>query len=144
MVDEMNVSSDGDRHTVELVFDLAKATKGGQMQEQVADKAKVRHQDGKAIVDLPARIDSTAEQTLNDAYAEASQRSGQVVLNFSGVDFLSSTGIALIVGMLARSRKDGKKISSCGLSDHYRAIFEITRLSDFMQIFPDERAALAG
>ena len=29
MVDEMNVSSDGHRRTVELVFDLAKATKGG-------------------------------------------------------------------------------------------------------------------
>ena len=29
MVDEMNVSSDGERHTVELVFDLAKAAKGG-------------------------------------------------------------------------------------------------------------------
>ena len=115
------------------------------MQEQLADKAKVRHQDGLAIVDLPARIDGSAEQTLNDAYAEASEHSaGRVVLNFSGVDFLSSTGIALIVGLLARSRKDGKKISSCGLSDHYREIFEITRLSDFMRIFPDERAALAG
>ena len=115
------------------------------MQEQLADKAKVRHQDGLAIVDLPARIDGSAEQTLNDAYAEASERgAGRVVLNFSGVDFLSSTGIALIVGLLARSRKDGKKISSCGLSDHYREIFEITRLSDFMRIYPDERAALAG
>lgn len=115
------------------------------MQEQLADKAKVRHQDGLAIVDLPARIDGSAEQTLNDAYAEASERgAGRVVLNFSGVDFLSSTGIALIVGLLARSRKDGKKISSCGLSDHYREIFEITRLADFMRIYPDERAALAG
>ena len=115
------------------------------MQEQTAAKASVRHQDGLAIVDLPARIDSSAEQTLSDAYAEASQGgTDRVVLNFSGVDFLSSTGIALIVGLLARSRKDGRKISSCGLSDHYREIFEITRLADFMRIYPDERSALAG
>ena len=114
------------------------------MQEQLA-KAKVRYEDGKALVDLPARIDGSAEQTLNDAYAEATSRgTAQLVLNFSGVEFLSSTGIALIVGLLARSRKDGKKISSCGLSDHYREIFEITRLADFMQIYPDERSALAG
>ncbi len=33
---------------------------------------------------------------------------------------------------------------AAGLSDHYREIFEITRLADFMRIFPDERAALAG
>lgn len=115
------------------------------MQERLDGKATVRYQDGRAIVDLPARIDGSAEQTLNEAYAEASQRgTGQVVLNFSGVDFLSSTGIALIVGLLARSRKDGRQISSCGLSDHYREIFEITRLADFMRIYPDERAALAG
>lgn len=115
------------------------------MQEEIADKAKVRHQDGLAIMDLPARIDGSAEQALNDAYAQALERgAGRIVLNFGGVEFLSSTGIALIVGMLARSRKDGRKISSCGLSDHYREIFEITRLSDFMRIFPDERAALAG
>lgn len=115
------------------------------MQEQLADSAKVRHQDGLAIVDLPPRIDGSAEQTLNEAYTEASQRGAdRVLLNFSGVDFLSSTGIALIVGLLARARKDGKKISSCGLSEHYREIFEITRLADFMKIYPDERAALAG
>ncbi|HEX4743507.1 MAG TPA: STAS domain-containing protein [Candidatus Limnocylindria bacterium] len=115
------------------------------MQERLADKAKVRHQDGVAIVDLPARIDGSAEQTLNDAYAEASEHgAGRVLLNFCGVEFLSSTGIALIVGLLARSRKDGKRISSCGLSDHYREIFEITRLADFMRIYGDERSAIAG
>ena len=115
------------------------------MQEQLAAKATVRHQDGLAIVDLPATIDGSAEATLNDAYAQASQQgAGRLVLNFGAVEFLNSTGIALIVGLLARSRKDGKKIGSCGLSDHYREIFEITRLSDFMRIFPDERSALAG
>ena len=115
------------------------------MQEQTAAKASVRHQDGLAIVDLPARIDSSAEQTLSDAYAEASQRgTDRVVLNFSAVEFLSSTGIALIVGILARARKDGRAMSAAGLSDHYREIFEITRLVDFMTIYADEKAALKG
>jgi anti-sigma B factor antagonist len=105
----------------------------------------VRQRDGVAIVDLPPRIDASAEQALNDAYVEATSGSPKrVVLNFSGVDYLSSTGIALIVGILARSRKDGRAISASGLSDHYREIFEITRLSDFMKIFPDESAAVSG
>jgi len=33
---------------------------------------------------------------------------------------------------------------ACGLSDHYREIFQITRLADFMSIFPDEESAMAG
>ena len=103
----------------------------------------VRFRDGAAVVDLPAQIDSTAETALNDAYAAAvGHGSKTVLLNFAGVDFLSSTGIALIVGMLARGRKDGRAIRASGLSDHYREIFEITRLSDYMPMFANEDAAL--
>lgn len=115
------------------------------MQQRTSDKATVRRADGVSVVDLPARIDASAEDTLNEAYAEAVAGSPQrIVLNFAAVDYLSSTGIALIVGILARSRKDGRQVSAAGLSDHYREIFEITRLADFMSIFPDERAAVGG
>jgi anti-anti-sigma factor len=115
------------------------------MPQQLTDRATVRFEGGSAIIDLPARIDASAEQTLNDAYATATASDAKrIVLGFSGVDYLSSTGIALVVGILARSRKEGRKVSAAGLSDHYREIFEITRLADFMSIFPDERAALAG
>lgn len=115
------------------------------MQPQIADRAKVRFEGGTAVIDLPARIDSSAEEGLNAAYATATASDAKrVLLSFSGVDYLSSTGIALVVGVLARSRKEGRQVSAAGLSDHYREIFEITRLADFMKIFPDERAALAG
>jgi len=107
--------------------------------------APVRYRDGTAVVDLPAQIDSTAEHALNGAYAAAADHGSKtVLLNFSGVEFLSSTGIALIVGILARARRDGRKITAAGLTDHYKEIFEITRLADFMTIFADENAALGG
>ena len=107
------------------------------------DSAAVRYRDGTAVVDLPPQIDSTAERALNEAYLAATEHgSTTVLLNFAGVDFLSSTGIALIVGMLARGRKDGRAIRASGLSDHYKEIFEITRLSDYMPMFADEDAAL--
>jgi hypothetical protein len=32
----------------------------------------------------------------------------------------------------------------CGLSEHYMEIFRITRLAEFMSVFPDEASALAG
>lgn len=108
-------------------------------------ESAVRYRDGTAVVDLPAQIDSTAEHALNESYAAAAAHGSKtVLLNFAGVEFLSSTGIALIVGILARARKDGRAISASGLSDHYKEIFEITRLADFMTIFADENAALGG
>jgi len=109
------------------------------------ETSAVRYVGATAVVDLPPQIDSTAEHALNGAYAAAMEHGSKtVLLNFAGVDFLSSTGIALVVGILARARKDGRVITAAGLSDHYREIFEITRLSDFMTIFADENAALKG
>ena len=107
--------------------------------------APVRYRDGTAVVDLPAQIDASAERALNEAYATAAGHGSKtVLLNFGRVEFLSSTGIALVVGILARARKDGRTITASGLSDHYREIFEITRLADFMKIYADESVALKG
>ena len=105
----------------------------------------VRYQGETAVVDLPAQIDSTAEHALNDAYASAAAHGAKtVLLNFAGVEFLSSTGIALIVGILARARKDGRAITAASLSDHYKEIFEITRISDFVTMCDDEASAVTA
>ena len=105
----------------------------------------IRYSGGAAVVDLPAQIDHSAEPALNQAYAVAADHGAStLVLNFGGVEFLSSTGIALIVGLLSRARKEGRTMRATGLSDHYREIFEITRLSEFMAIYPDEKTALEG
>jgi anti-anti-sigma factor len=108
-------------------------------------EAHVRHQPAIAIIDLQGEIDAFAEKALNDAYVNAESRNATaILLNFSDVDYINSTGIALIVGLLARARKSHRRLLACGLSDHYVEIFQITRLVDFMSVFPDEMRALAG
>ena len=107
-------------------------------------EANVRRQPGAAIIDLRGEIDAFAESGLNAAAAEAeSQNPSTILLNFGGVSYINSTGIALIVGLLARARKSRRRLLVYGLSDHYTEIFQITRLADFMSIFPDEASALA-
>lgn len=104
----------------------------------------MRLRDGRAVIDLPPQIDATADAILQDAYTRAAASGPTaLLLNFSGVDYINSTGIALIVGILSRARRDGRAVSAFGVSDHYREIFEITRLSDFITMFVDERSALA-
>lgn len=107
-------------------------------------EAEVREQNGLAVLDLHGEINANAEETLNRAYALAQSRQPtNILLNFQDVDYINSTGIALIVGLLAQARKTGRRLMSTGLSDHYVEIFRITRLSDFMNIFPDEATAVA-
>ena len=49
----------------------------------------------------------------------------------------------VIVQILARARAAGVSVHAFGLSDHYRHIFEITRLSDFVALHADEAGAVA-
>jgi len=104
-------------------------------------EARVRRADGVTVVELAGDIDARAEEALEGAYAEA-EDAGALLLSFGGVGYINSTGIALIVSLLAKARARRQDVSACGLSDHYREIFEITRLSDFMTVFPDEQSAL--
>ncbi len=107
--------------------------------------AKVRRGNGAVVLDLSGEINATASQQLNQASAEAAPEEGiPVLLNFSNVDYINSTGIAVIVGILARARQEGRLVLACGLTDHYTEIFRITHLSDFMSMFPDEATALSA
>ena len=105
----------------------------------------VRREPGGAVLDLKGEINGFAEGPLDAAYAEAEKDDpGTIILNFEGVDYINSTGIALIVGLLARARAAKRRLVAYGLSDHYVEIFNITRLSDFVNVVPDEASALSG
>jgi anti-sigma B factor antagonist len=105
-------------------------------------EATTRIVPGAAVIELSGDVDGSAAAILTAAYAEAvngdsPESLGTVVLDFGAVDYINSTGIALIVSVLARARAERRKVVACGLSAHYREIFDITRLSDFIELFPD-------
>ena len=105
----------------------------------------VRQQGTVAIIDMQGEIDSLAEDELRQAYQRAAElKPASILLNFSGIGYINSTGIALIVGLLAMARKSRIQVLTCGLSDHYKEIFQITRLADFMSMYNNEEEALAS
>src|ERR1700744_776396 len=101
--------------------------------------AQVRAVGTAAVVELTGEVDGSAAETLTVAYQEAISHAGAttLVLDFAAVDYINSTGIALIVSVLARARAERRKVVASSLSPHYREIFDITRLSDFIELFPD-------
>ncbi len=106
-------------------------------------RAEVQIDQDAALLGLHGEINAFADTALNAAYAEADQYNpSTVVLDFSDVDYINSTGIALIVSLLGQARKRNRRLAVFGLSDHYVEIFQITRLSDFMSIYPDKLSAL--
>jgi anti-sigma B factor antagonist len=105
--------------------------------------ATVRSHDGVAVIDLSGEVNAGADARLEAAYSEAVDTGAtSILLNVEAVDYINSTGIALIVGLLARSKKERREVLACGLTDHYRKIFEITRVADFMHLYQDEQTAI--
>src|ERR687894_1580131 len=106
-------------------------------------EASVRPEPGGVVLDLRGEINGFGQQALNAAYAEAESNDPEaILLNFEDVDYINSTGIALIVSLLAQARASKRRLLACNLSEHYVEIFNITRLSDFISVFPDEESAV--
>ena len=98
-------------------------------------QAVIREEEGTAVMALKGEINGRADAALDTAYSEAEQLApGKITLDFGQVDYINSTGIALIVGVLAKARAAHIPLTAVGLSNHYREIFTITRLSDFIEI----------
>jgi anti-sigma B factor antagonist len=96
------------------------------------------------VLDLHGEINGFAQEALNAAYADAEAKDPEtILLNFEEVDYIDSTGIFLITRLLAKARASKRRLLAYGLSDHYVEIFNITRLSDFVSVFPDEESALS-
>jgi anti-anti-sigma factor len=107
--------------------------------------ADVRETDGAVVIALTGDINAFAEDALERAVTQAlATNRDTVVVDFEGIDYINSTGIALVVSLVRRARAARVRVVACGLSDHYREIFEITRLADFMTIADSEDSALTG
>lgn len=107
---------------------------------------EVRPSTGSAsIIDVQGEITSFAESALMDAYTQASSNGAKnIILNFEGLEYMNSGGIGLLVTMLIRANRQEQKLLAYGLTEHYRQIFELTRLNEAIQIFGSEADALAA
>ena len=107
-------------------------------------QTRVRTDDGVAVIGLTGDVTAACETELMDAYREAGRSEIRgIVLDFSGLDYMNSSGIGLLVTLLVRAKREGRQLSAFGLSDHYRQIFELTRLDEAVGIHDSESDALA-
>jgi anti-sigma B factor antagonist len=98
-----------------------------------------------AVIDVRGDVTSTAEDSLMDAYTRATDEgAAAIILNFSSMDYMNSSGIGLLVTLLIRIHRHGQRLLTFGVSDHYKRIFELTRLDDAIGIFDTEDAAIAS
>jgi anti-sigma B factor antagonist len=98
-----------------------------------------------SVIDVQGEVTSAAENALMDAYTQASgPATKSIVLNFSGLQYMNSSGIGLLVTLLIRINRQKQKLLAYGLSDHYRQIFDLTRLDEAINICASESEAVGA
>jgi len=96
------------------------------------------------VIRIRGDVTAASEQPLMAAYGEAGDKTRVVVLDFSGLEYMNSGGIGLLVTLLVRANRQKQKLHACGLNDHYKQIFELTRLDEAIGIHDSEEAALVA
>lgn len=96
------------------------------------------------VIEIGGEITRESESALQDAYERAADGARVIILSFDQLEYMNSSGIGLLVTMLVRAKRNRQRVLACGLTDHYRQIFELTRLDEVISIHQTEDAAVAA
>jgi anti-sigma B factor antagonist len=107
-------------------------------------RVAVDHLPTAAVLRIRGEITGASEGALMAAYRDAAEGTRAIILDFSGLEYMNSGGIGLLVTLLIRAQRAGQRLLATGLSDHYRQILMLTRLDEAIAIHDDEAAALAA
>ena len=68
----------------------------------------------------------------------------RLLLDFKGVEYLNSSGIALVIQVLMEASKSGQTVAICGLTPHFTKVFTMVGITKYATLYPDEAAAVAA
>ncbi len=106
---------------------------------------QVSKQPGVSVIAIRGEVTGFAEDALMEAYNAAGTDARQtIVLDFTDLEYMNSSGIGLLVTLLIRAQRQQQRLLACGLSDHYRQIFDLTRLNEAIGIYDSQAEALAA
>ena len=115
------------------------------MSEQIATMTVIELTPGTAAIVITGDVTAACEQDLMTAHESATDAGAkQIILDFSAMDYMNSGGIGMLVTLLVRGQRRQQKIAAVGLTDHYRQIFELTRLDEAIALFETTDAALSA
>lgn len=94
-------------------------------------------------------IDLSGEITKSDAVSPdqilpTKQETKAVVLNFTEINYINSTGIALLIRVVRQARDQSIAVLRYAVSSHYQKIFQMVGLTNYLYLYPDETTALAA
>ena len=118
------------------------------MQEQLT-KVKVEEVactagDPITVLRFSGDITSASHAAVTGTYEGLPGTPKRILLDFSKVEYLNSSGIALIIQMLIAASKKGQTIVTFGLTPHFKKVFTMVGITRYTTLHPDEKTACAS
>ena len=97
------------------------------------------------ILDIMGDVTAFAEEKIDQAYQNASRMgTRKILMNFKEDDYINSAGIAILIGIVTESRRKGETVRVVEPSKHFQKLFDMIGLTQYVNIFGDEKEALSG
>jgi anti-anti-sigma factor len=97
------------------------------------------------VLSFAGDIASTSKDAIMEAYHGIGANVSRVLLDFRGVDYINSSGIAIIIQLLLEASKNGhRSIGIFGLTPHFQKVFTMVGVGKYATLSPDEATALAA
>lgn len=107
------------------------------------DQISGDHGAGITVLRFSGDISSTSHDALLGTY-ETVSKTQPVLLDFSKVEYINSSGIALVIQMLMEANKNSQKIAAFGLTPHFQKVFTMVGITKYASLYPDEATAKAS
>lgn len=68
----------------------------------------------------------------------------RILLDFSKVEYINSSGIALIIQLMYAASRRGQSLQTFGLTPHFQKVFTMVGITKYTQLHTDEATACAA
>ena len=96
------------------------------------------------IVAITGSLDSTTSPEAQKSLDVVLAGARKMALDFSGLDYISSAGLRVLLGAAKQLRASGGKLGMFGLNQSVREVFDISGFSSILPIYPSEAEALGA
>jgi anti-sigma B factor antagonist len=115
------------------------------MKKNGSPPAPKPHRNRPNVLPLKGEIDLHVSPVVTASLnAIIEKKPERVVIDFSDVTYIDSAGLATLIQAMQKVEGYGGKFHLAGLQETVRSIFEISRLDQVFQIFPDTNTALSS
>lgn len=98
-----------------------------------------------AVLRFEGDIASTSKEAVLGAYQALPKATSKLILlDFTKVDYINSSGIALVIQLLIEASNSGQKVYAFGLSPHFTKVFTMVGITKYAELFPSQTDALAA